>query len=591
MIGNGAVIVPDNLYTTGTASSSTYLRGDGSWSPVVQFNQSLNTNDSVTFANLTITNTLSINTNTSFTLANLTVTNVLSINTLTLNDLTLNSTNIHLGNGSRSYEAAIAIGVNTYAFNNGIAIGTELESGGPNNGNGINIGLANDPAGNNSIYIGNSIQNPFGVFGTSTAVVLSACSDTQQSIYVRHNGFYVTPVGASTTTNILYYNPTTKEISYGPNFGGAGGGTGLNPFDQNLYTTSSVTFASVTPGFIQLATNASNYVNTSSGVILLRDGGAGNKRGMEFYASYFNFYGGLYTDYANIQYAEILTATNVSIIAGVIGQPTGTLFKDGNGVDILQLKNGNTSTFYTDLKVNGNLILNKLNISSATITTAVIDNIQDGQGNKIIEFNGGTSSDFTRLNSSLVVYGTPTSPEQGSITADTIATNFITSTGERQLRLNSSYNWHNRGLPYVEVYGGLIPVGDAIGRAPLGTLQNPWSGLYVNRYSIHFVNTETNTEEVLSLDTSTLYINSIPVVDQPLTTSSNVLFGGLTVNNYALPQFDGTATSAIVTNGAGALSFQPAVLSANVFLDGGSAASTYTITDFSLDGGNAYSTY
>ena len=83
----------------------------------------------------------------------------------------------------------------------------------------------------------------------------------------------------------------------------------------------------------------------------------------------------------------------------------------------------------------------------------------------------------------------------------------------------------------------------------------------------------------------------IQITNQALFTTSSVTFAAMTVSNYTLPMIDGTTSSAIVTDGTGALSFQPAVLSANVFLDGGSSNSVYNITDFSVDGGMANSTY
>jgi hypothetical protein len=55
MLETGAVIVPDNLYTTNTASNSLFLRGDGSW----QIVDNLSSTSSITIANLTVTNQIS----------------------------------------------------------------------------------------------------------------------------------------------------------------------------------------------------------------------------------------------------------------------------------------------------------------------------------------------------------------------------------------------------------------------------------------------------------------------------------------------------------------------------------------------------
>jgi hypothetical protein len=59
MLGTGAVIVPENIFTTaGTPTSSTFLAGDGTWKLAVTTDQALYTSSSVTFSQLSITNDL-----------------------------------------------------------------------------------------------------------------------------------------------------------------------------------------------------------------------------------------------------------------------------------------------------------------------------------------------------------------------------------------------------------------------------------------------------------------------------------------------------------------------------------------------------
>lgn len=56
MLANGAVVVPDNLYTpTTTATSNTFLAGNGTWKVV----DSVNTQSNYTVSNLTVTNSIS----------------------------------------------------------------------------------------------------------------------------------------------------------------------------------------------------------------------------------------------------------------------------------------------------------------------------------------------------------------------------------------------------------------------------------------------------------------------------------------------------------------------------------------------------
>ena len=66
---------------------------------------------------------------------------------------------------------------------------------------------------------------------------------------------YVAPIGTATTSNLLYYNNTTKEVSYGGNIVASNNGfTGTNAFTGNVNFSGAVRF-----------NNASNSISIGSG--------------------------------------------------------------------------------------------------------------------------------------------------------------------------------------------------------------------------------------------------------------------------------------------------------------------------------------
>jgi hypothetical protein len=126
-------------------------------------------------------------------------------------------------------ELAVALGVDAGSTGqsiHAIAIGTEA-------------GFANQ--GTHAIAIGhyagqtNQPQN---------SIVLNA-SGSVISTVTRSGALYIDPIFAATSSNVLYYNATSKEVSYGaaPSGGGGGGGEGqmLSYLNANQYFRSSVT--------------------------------------------------------------------------------------------------------------------------------------------------------------------------------------------------------------------------------------------------------------------------------------------------------------------------------------------------------------
>jgi len=322
MIGSGAVVVPDNLYTTGTASSSTYLRGDGVWSIIPLgpiYNQNLNTTDDVTFRSIHTTEdatfrSIHINTGTR---AYFTTTYVSPL--LTYLDIYSDFLRIHSGTSipslfvtGTSYLTTIACPLNntlgpSITDGNGKVLVTFNTATIPTllpypiiggqtppydttvtsqvifSSDVINFsGTATSLGGLHNTYVNIdgflSIRGYGAGIGIGTSSYITSYGNNNQTVFGSSNGykfitnhkdansgFYIDYLKNNTTTSVVYYNPSSGEITYGPNTGGGGGGG--NPFDQNLYTTSSVRFANV---------NVTNTLTVAKHLIVGSTGTNGN---------------------------------------------------------------------------------------------------------------------------------------------------------------------------------------------------------------------------------------------------------------------------------------------------------------------------
>jgi hypothetical protein len=74
-------------------------------------------------------------------------------------------------------------------------------------------------------------------YNGSNSIVLNAAGSAMPNP-ISDGGVYVNPMRGATGSNILYYNTTTKEVTYGANSGGGGGGSGLtwvsNTYNGNI---------------------------------------------------------------------------------------------------------------------------------------------------------------------------------------------------------------------------------------------------------------------------------------------------------------------------------------------------------------------
>ena len=139
--------------------------------------------------------------------------------TALLDDITSTS-EVKLGvNSGATAQGTNAIAIGNAAGNNtqgqnaialGNAAGNNSQSA---NAIAIGNGAGNVLQGQNSIAIGNSAGNGF---QSDNSIVLNA-SGTTLNGSLGASRFYVDPIRAHSTTNGLYYDSTTKEVTYGPN--------------------------------------------------------------------------------------------------------------------------------------------------------------------------------------------------------------------------------------------------------------------------------------------------------------------------------------------------------------------------------------
>jgi hypothetical protein len=127
------------------------------------------------------------------------------------------------------------------------------------------IGVAAIANGEDSVAIGHlaGVNTSSGYVNAANSIIINA---TGANLTATNSGLYIGPIRSTTSTQILYYNTTTKEITYGTNSGGGGGG------GVTSITAGTGTFVSASTGDITIWTTSSGSsydqtLNTNSNVI------------------------------------------------------------------------------------------------------------------------------------------------------------------------------------------------------------------------------------------------------------------------------------------------------------------------------------
>jgi hypothetical protein len=411
------------------------------------------------------------------------------------------------------------------------------------------------------------------------------------------SGLRIDTLRASTSSWVAFYNPTTKEITYGPSDSAGGGGTS---YDQTLNTTDRVRFAGIssTTATITSATITAGFVNSlrinNAYNLPTADGAANqilgtNGAGQLSFRSAPNQ--GLFT-------TSSVTFANLNLTGGTLSGTTATLsgglsiggnvrITGSNGLVLDDLRSS-TSTYVAYY----NPTTHELSYGFNTYNTGNPFN-QNLNSFNSPTFDGVTINGTIQAPSELARIGNiETSIIEGPTTGSPVF--IIPGNGVNDTKFAATFGGK------IEVRGDILPRTDTTKVYNLGSTSSRWANIYANTLTIglrtiYFESDDGTVSNGLSIGTGTISINDITVVDQSVAAGASPVFNdttitnSLTINDYTMPPaIASTAGYAMVSGASGQIEFQQAVLSSNISIDGGFSTSVYTIDDFRVDGGGAF---
>jgi hypothetical protein len=461
----GAVNIPGNISATSITGflatpSQTAITAVGSLT-------SLSVVGTATVGNITTTGNVSIT-------GNLAIGN-LTANNANINNLRLNADKVVLGNGA---------GTNTSVSGQGVTIG--YFAGYTNQGDdAIAIGDAAGQTnqGNSSIAIGAGA----GFIGQgNNSIILNATG--AQVNNTAANTFTVKPVRNVSTSNVLYYNNTTGEISYDiapnipfanvastvsnnaqPNITSVGTLTSVsvsgNANVGNLVTAGLITSTGnlnagniITGGLVSATgniTSSGRFVGNGSGLTQLTGANVTGQVGNALLAST------VYTNaQPNITSVGTLTSLSVSGNATVGNLSTAGNITGGNIIGILTNGNSNisiTANSNVNISANGNANILTVYYSNATNRGLSINGILTATGNVTAPYFIGNGSQLTGVAIANANYANTAGSANFATTAGTAGT----------VTTNAQPN-----ITSVGTLTGLNVVGSDVGIGQIGTAGN-----------------------------------------------------------------------------------------------------------------------
>jgi hypothetical protein len=374
----------------------------------------------------------------------------------------------------------------------------------------------NTNQGANSIAIGSYAGYPT---VANNAIVINGSS---VSLNAPESGLYISPIrnDNSNVTNTVYYNTTTKELTYsviaGSDYGNANVANYLPTFSGNLTSLNTITATGNIAGNYFIG-NGSQLTGISAGNII---GSYSNTNVFAYLGSNSN--------------AVITTTGNITTTANISGN-----YFIGNGSQLTgiatgldsEIINGNSSINIASL--GSNIVVTVANTQSATFFTTGMSTAGNVTANRVFA-NAGISS-----TGNITTAGFFIGTFQGNISG-----NIVVPGSNTQVLYNNSGNaGASAGLTFNSASNAMVVAGNVTASNFIGNISNGTSRISVASSGNVSVGVGPFSTTVLNINTST----GISVLGNVIASGAISVTGNVTANNF-LGGGAGTPTVSATTN-------------------------------------------
>jgi len=337
-----------------------------------------------------------------------------------------------------------------------------------------------------------------------------------------NSGLYISPIrnDNSNVTNTVYYNTTTKELTYsviaGSDYGNANVANYLPTFSGNLTSLNTITATGNIAGNYFIG-NGSQLTGISAGNII---GSYSNTNVFAYLGSNSN--------------AVITTTGNITTTANISGN-----YFIGNGSQLTgistgldsEIINGNSSINIASL--DSNIVVTVANTQSATFFTTGMSTAGNVTANRVFA-NAGISS-----TGNITTAGFFIGTFQGNISG-----NIVVPGSNTQVLYNNSGNaGASAGLTFNSATNAMVVAGNVTASNFIGNISNGTSRISIASSGNVSVGVGPFSTTVLNINTST----GISVLGNVIASGAISVTGNVTANNF-LGGGAGTPTVSAATN-------------------------------------------